>query len=140
MRKINTEIIVIGGGATGTGVARDLAMRGFQTLLVEKGDLTHGRPVVTVLHSGGRYIVKDPVALASVSKRTEFYAGSCRTHQDNGGFVITPWDDRPMPSCGRMPARSRSKKLISHARRTLANPEIVQCFRVQMRRRSFPAA
>jgi glycerol-3-phosphate dehydrogenase len=42
MQKINTDIIVLGGGATGTGVVRDLAMRGFKTILLEKGDLTHG--------------------------------------------------------------------------------------------------
>ena len=35
-QRIDTEILVIGGGATGTGVARDLAMRGFKTVLVEK--------------------------------------------------------------------------------------------------------
>ena len=30
----STEILVIGGGATGLGVARDAALRGYQTLLV----------------------------------------------------------------------------------------------------------
>jgi glycerol-3-phosphate dehydrogenase len=67
MRKIQTEILVIGGGATGTGVTRDLAMRGFRTVLVEKGDLTHGTTgrYHGLLHSGGQYAVKDPqVALA----------------------------------------------------------------------------
>ena len=41
MKTIQTEILVIGGGATGTGVVRDLAMRGFDTVLVEKRDFTH---------------------------------------------------------------------------------------------------
>ncbi|HZD03652.1 MAG TPA: FAD-dependent oxidoreductase, partial [Longimicrobiales bacterium] len=42
MRRVQTEVLVIGGGATGTGVLRDLAMRGFEAALVEKRDLTHG--------------------------------------------------------------------------------------------------
>ena len=33
------RVVVIGGGATGTGILRDLAMRGIPALLVEKGDL-----------------------------------------------------------------------------------------------------
>jgi len=39
---LHTELLVIGGGATGTGVAWDAALRGFRTILVEKRDLTHG--------------------------------------------------------------------------------------------------
>ncbi len=30
MRQLQTEVLVIGGGATGTGTVRDLAMRGFK--------------------------------------------------------------------------------------------------------------
>jgi glycerol-3-phosphate dehydrogenase len=37
-----TEVVVIGGGATGAGVLRDAAMRGFKTLLVERGDFGTG--------------------------------------------------------------------------------------------------
>jgi glycerol-3-phosphate dehydrogenase len=64
MQHIQTEVLVIGGGATGTGVVRDLAMRGFDALLVEKRDLTHGTTgrYHGLLHSGGRYVVKDPQA------------------------------------------------------------------------------
>ena len=37
-----TEALVVGGGSTGCGIARDLAMRGVDVTLVEKGNLTHG--------------------------------------------------------------------------------------------------
>ncbi|WP_436924464.1 anaerobic glycerol-3-phosphate dehydrogenase subunit GlpA [Halosimplex amylolyticum] len=55
------HIAVIGGGSTGTGVARDLAMRGFDVTLVEQGNLTHGTTgrMHGLLHSGGRYAVSD---------------------------------------------------------------------------------
>ena len=54
-------VAVIGGGSTGTGIARDLAMRGFDVTLVEKGNLTHGTTgrMHGLLHSGGRYAVSD---------------------------------------------------------------------------------
>ena len=56
------RVIVIGGGATGSGILRDLAMRGIPAMLVEQGDLVHGASsrYHGLLHSGGRYAVKDP--------------------------------------------------------------------------------
>jgi glycerol-3-phosphate dehydrogenase len=56
-----TEVLVIGGGSTGCGIARDLAMRGVSVTLVEKGNLTHGTTgrMHGLLHSGGRYAVSD---------------------------------------------------------------------------------
>ena len=58
---METTVVVIGGGATGTGIVRDLAMRGFETTLVERGTLTDGTTGRTHghLHSGARYAVSD---------------------------------------------------------------------------------
>jgi glycerol-3-phosphate dehydrogenase len=55
------SVLVIGGGSTGCGIARDLAMRGVEVTLVEKGNLTHGTTgrMHGLLHSGGRYAVSD---------------------------------------------------------------------------------
>ena len=55
------HVAVVGGGSTGTGVARDLAMRGLDVTLVEQGNLTHGTTgrMHGLLHSGGRYAVAD---------------------------------------------------------------------------------
>ena len=58
------DVLVIGGGATGAGVVRDLARRGLRALLVERSDYgtgTTGR-YHGLLHSGGRYVQKDQVA------------------------------------------------------------------------------
>ena len=56
-----TDVLIIGGGSTGVGIARDLAMRGVDVTLVEKGNLTHGTTgrMHGLLHSGGRYAVSD---------------------------------------------------------------------------------
>lgn len=54
-------VLVIGGGSTGCGITRDLAMRGFDVTLIEKGNLTNGTTgrMHGLLHSGGRYAVSD---------------------------------------------------------------------------------
>ena len=61
---LQTEVLIIGGGATGAGIARDLALRGIPSLLVERGDFTSGASGRNqgLLHSGGRYAVNDPEA------------------------------------------------------------------------------
>ena len=55
------DVIIIGAGATGAGTARDCAMRGLSTLLVERFDFTAGATGRNhgLLHSGARYAVTD---------------------------------------------------------------------------------
>ncbi|MGD9098158.1 MAG: FAD-dependent oxidoreductase, partial [Desulfobacterales bacterium] len=35
---MKTRVLIIGGGVTGTGLARDLALRGVECIVVEKAD------------------------------------------------------------------------------------------------------
>ena len=55
------DVIIIGGGITGAGTARDCALRGLRVLLVERGDIADGATGRNhgLLHSGARYAVKD---------------------------------------------------------------------------------
>lgn len=55
------DAIVIGGGVTGAGVARDLALRGVSVLLVEKGDWGAGASGAStgMVHGGPRYLELD---------------------------------------------------------------------------------
>ena len=55
------RIVVIGGGATGCGVARDLVLRGYKTTLVESGNLGSGTSSRShgMLQSGARYAVTE---------------------------------------------------------------------------------
>ena len=39
------DVLIIGGGITGAGIARDAAMRGLTVALVDKGDIASGSPV-----------------------------------------------------------------------------------------------
>src|SRR5207237_1788506 len=38
------DVLVVGGGITGAGIARDAALRGFRTAVAEKGDFASGPP------------------------------------------------------------------------------------------------
>jgi len=52
------DVLVIGGGITGAAIARDAALRGFRTALVEKGDFGSGTSSVSsrLIHGGLRYL------------------------------------------------------------------------------------
>lgn len=60
------DIIVVGGGVTGAGVALDAAARGLRTALVERVDLAAGtsRWSSKLVHGGLRYLAKGDIALA----------------------------------------------------------------------------
>ncbi|MGA3198892.1 MAG: FAD-dependent oxidoreductase [Halobacteriota archaeon] len=57
------EIVIFGGGATGTATFRDLAMRGFSVALIEKRAIASGTTSSSHqnLLGGMRYVLKDPV-------------------------------------------------------------------------------
>ena len=58
---INPHVIVIGAGFTGVAVAHDLALRGLDVTVIERGPIVNGTSGRThgLLHCGGRYCVKD---------------------------------------------------------------------------------
>jgi glycerol-3-phosphate dehydrogenase len=55
------DVVVIGGGVVGTGIARDCAMRGLTTLLIEKKDFSGGTTgaCMGMIHGGLRYLLYD---------------------------------------------------------------------------------
>ncbi|HHT41590.1 MAG TPA: anaerobic glycerol-3-phosphate dehydrogenase subunit A [Actinomyces sp.] len=97
MKKLDTDVVVIGGGATGVGVLRDLVMRGFRAVLVERGDLGQGTTgrYHGLLHSGGRYVVSDPISARECAEENEVIANLHPDAVENTGglFVVTPEDD-----------------------------------------------
>lgn len=94
-----TEVVVIGGGATGAGVARDLSMRGVDVTLLERGPglnagtsgRSHG-----VLHSGARYAESDAEGAVHCLQENRILreiAGECVA--DSGGLFVRLADDDP---------------------------------------------
>ena len=61
----NWDVIIIGGGATGLGVALDSATRGFKTLLLEQVDFAKGTSSrsTKLVHGGVRYLAQGNIDL-----------------------------------------------------------------------------
>lgn len=70
---LETEVLIIGGGVTGTGVMRDLALRGIHCVLIDKIDLCAGASGGNhgLLHSGARYVSTDLEAAIECRKENE---------------------------------------------------------------------
>ena len=91
------DVIIIGAGATGAGTARDCAMRGLSTLLVERFDFTAGATGRNhgLLHSGARYAVTDGESATECIKENMILrkiASHC-VEETGGLFVTLPEDD-----------------------------------------------
>ncbi len=58
IQQTNYDLIVIGGGINGAGIARDAATRGLKTILIEKGDFASGSSSwsTRLIHGGLRYL------------------------------------------------------------------------------------
>jgi glycerol-3-phosphate dehydrogenase len=65
------DLVVIGGGITGAGIARDAAMRGLSVALLEKGDFAAGTSSKSskMIHGGLRYLKYLQVRLVRESLR-----------------------------------------------------------------------
>ena len=91
------DVIVIGGGITGAGTARDCAMRGLSTLLVERYDLTTGATGRNhgLLHSGARYAVTDRESAEECIRENMTLRKIARhcVEETDGLFITLPEDD-----------------------------------------------
>lgn len=74
MTALKYDVIVIGGGSTGTAVARDCAMRGFSTLLLERDDIASATvgTCAGMISSGLKYR-EEPEIMAMCSKEVVFF-------------------------------------------------------------------
>lgn len=97
LEKKTYDVIVIGGGATGAGTARDCAKRGLKVLLIERLDFTAGATGRNhgLLHSGARYAVTDHESATECIKENmtlRKIASHC-VEETGGLFVTLPDDD-----------------------------------------------
>jgi glycerol-3-phosphate dehydrogenase len=95
---LETGVVVVGGGATGAGTARDLALRGIDTTLVERGGLGSGTSGRShgLLHSGARYAEADRVGAEECiaeNRTVRDIAGECI--RDTGGLFVQLAEDDP---------------------------------------------
>ena len=93
---ITTEVLIIGGGVTGAGLMRDLALRGIHCLLIDQKDLCAGASGGNhgLLHSGARYVSNDPHSAAECRQESEILkrlAPQCI--ENTGGLFVGLADD-----------------------------------------------
>ena len=91
------DVIIIGGGITGAGTARDCALRGLKTLLLERHDLTAGATGRNhgLLHSGARYAVTDLESAEECIRENMILRKIARhcVEETDGLFITLPEDD-----------------------------------------------
>lgn len=92
-----TEVLIIGAGATGAGVMRDLALRGITSILIDRKDLNAGASGGNhgLLHSGGRYVAADSETAAECRREGDILKRTApQVIDDCGGmFVAVAGDD-----------------------------------------------
>ena len=97
MRQLETEVLIIGGGVSGAGVMRDLALRGINCLLIDRRDLNAGASGGNhgLLHSGGRYASSDSDTAAECRIEGEILKKIAASAIDpcGGLFVAVEGDD-----------------------------------------------
>lgn len=101
----NWDFIIIGGGATGLGIAVDAASRGYKTVLLEQSDFakaTSSRSTKLV-HGGVRYLQKGDVALVREALRERGYLKKNAPHLvKDQRFIIGnyAWWEKPFYTIG----------------------------------------
>ncbi|MBO4446784.1 MAG: anaerobic glycerol-3-phosphate dehydrogenase subunit A, partial [Bacteroidales bacterium] len=90
------DVIIVGGGVTGASTARDCAIRGLSTLLIERGDICDGASGRNhgLLHSGARYAVTDMEGARECIQENLILKRIARNCIDSvGGLFITLPED-----------------------------------------------
>jgi len=90
------HVIIIGAGFTGVAVSHDLALRGFDVTVVERGCIANGTSGRThgLLHSGGRYAVKDhESAIECIDENIILRKIVPQVIEPNGGMFIALTED-----------------------------------------------
>ena len=91
------DVIIVGGGITGAGTARDCAMRGLKTLIIERFDFTAGATGRNhgLLHSGARYAVTDQESAEECIRENMILRKIARhcVEETDGMFITLPEDD-----------------------------------------------
>lgn len=95
--RFETDVVIIGGGATGTGIMRDCALRDIACILLEKDDIASGTTGRNhgLLHSGARYAVTDPESAKECIQENQILKNIARhcVEKTDGLFITLPEDD-----------------------------------------------
>ena len=90
------DMVIIGGGASGLGVALDAVSRGYKTLLVEKNDFGKGTSSrsTKLVHGGVRYLQQGNVRLVKEALKERSYLLLMASHVSKVQAFIIPFYSR----------------------------------------------
>jgi glycerol-3-phosphate dehydrogenase len=76
------DVLVVGGGITGAGVAREAALRGLSVVLLDQGDFASGTSSRSskLIHGGVRYLAQGDIALVREAARERSILRSIAPH------------------------------------------------------------
>jgi glycerol-3-phosphate dehydrogenase len=99
------DVVIIGGGATGAGLALDSSSRGYKTLLLEQGDFSHGTSSrsTKLVHGGVRYLAQGDLLLVIEALRERGIMLKNAPHLTSDQQFIIPvytWFDLLMYTAG----------------------------------------
>lgn len=86
MSQTEYDLIVVGGGISGSSIAWDAALRGFKVALLEKDDFAHATTAGSskLIHGGLRYLVNGEIGLVRESLRER------RVWEQNAPHLVDP--------------------------------------------------
>jgi glycerol-3-phosphate dehydrogenase len=104
-RRETLDVLIVGGGATGLGLAVDAATRGYRTALVEAGDFAQATSsrATKLVHGGVRYLVSGQVHLVYEALRERKIMLRNAPHLVHPLPFVTPaytWFDLPYYGAG----------------------------------------
>jgi len=135
------DVLVIGGGATGMGIAWDACLRGMDVVVVEAQELAQGTSgrYHGLLHSGGRYAVSDPVSAADCARENAILRQIApEAIEDTGGLFVAlkgdpeDYPDRWLKGCRETGVWVQEMSVSSARKREpLLTEEISRAFEVR---------
>jgi glycerol-3-phosphate dehydrogenase len=129
--EITWDLIVVGGGATGLGVAVDASSRGFKTLLLEQSDFAKGTSSrsTKLVHGGVRYLAQGNIGLVREALRERGILLRNAPHLvKNESFIIPnyTWWGGPFYSIGLKLYDLLAGKLSFGSSRYISKTEVIQ--------------
>jgi glycerol-3-phosphate dehydrogenase len=89
---VEWDVLIIGGGATGLGIAVDAATRGYKTLLVEQEDFAKGTSSrsTKLVHGGVRYLAQGNIGLVKEALKERGLLLQNAPHLTKNESIIIP--------------------------------------------------
>jgi len=110
MKVLETEVLIIGGGVTGAGIMRDLALRGIRCLLIDKHDLCAGASGGNhgLSHSGARYVSNDLQAAVECREESDILKQLAPQCIENTGALFVAVEEDDATFAGQFPTLCKS--------------------------------